>query len=101
MFRKELLGETYFVDDLISLIWGLAIIEYCVIESKSNNKPIDYHLRFYMLMVWPIAVPIYIVWTERIDGILTIILYFLLIFMAGVVGLGMRAMLGGEIPFLK
>jgi hypothetical protein len=101
MFRKELLEGTYFTDYLIFLIWGLTMVEYCVIESKLKNKPIDYNLRFYMFLLWPIAVPIYIVWTERIDGILTIILYFLSICMAGVIGLGVRAMLGGEIPFLK
>ncbi len=98
-FRKNLFNESFGADFCFSIILGLAMVEFCVADSRLKDKPINYNLRFIMFLTWPISVPVYILRSQGIKGIWDIIFYFAFLMLMGSLGLLLRFLLFGQSPF--
>jgi hypothetical protein len=95
--RMVLLGTVY----CLAALWGIRVIVpstvpvievifaltiatvitlLCVADSKVLGKPLIHSVREIMFLTWPLAVPIYVVWSRRFWGLLILSLHVFLLF---------------------
>lgn len=58
---------------LIRLMLSLALCSivayWCVVDSRLRGFPIVHSLHWIIFFTWPIAVPIYLIWSRRLRGL--------------------------------
>ena len=57
-------------DLLLSLFTALVVTLLCITDSKVRGKPMVQAAQWIMFFTWPIAVPIYLVWSRGAKGLL-------------------------------
>ena len=70
-------------EDLIGLVLALfipiLICSTCIVDARILGRPILHSARFAIVATWPIAVPVYLLWSRGASGLWTILIHFGLI----------------------
>ncbi len=64
---------------LTELLWaipmGLGFVWYCTVDAKAADKPLVEWAKFAVFLGWPVTVPIYLLWTHRLWGLVRLLLH--------------------------
>ena len=60
---------------IISLIFGLTATLWTVSDARQRGRPILHIVQFFILVSWPIAVPIYLIWSRGKRGVGLLLLH--------------------------
>jgi hypothetical protein len=72
-------------DPLLDLMFtgvvAVAVVVTCIYDSRLSGKPIVQSLHWLMLFTWPIAAPVYLVWSRGRRGAMLAAMHAVLLYM--------------------
>jgi hypothetical protein len=66
-------------DLLFALTVALTVTYLCIADSLVLHRPLIRTARWIMVFFWPVAAPIYVLWSRRAWGILVLLIHFVLL----------------------
>jgi hypothetical protein len=73
--RRVLFGDIQLTDLPISLALSAAMVKFCAVDSKCRGEPLLHSFYWIIFFTWPVSVPIYLLWSRGIRGIVSLVLY--------------------------
>jgi len=64
-------------DFFLAVLFAVVLTVYCVTDSQLRGKPIPYFSRWLMFFTLPVSVPIYVLWSQGKNRILSAVLRIL------------------------
>ncbi len=74
-FRRALFGGIRLTDVPISLALSAAMVKFCVVDSRCRGEPLLHSFYWIIFFTWPVSVPIYLLCSRGIRGIVSVVLY--------------------------
>lgn len=65
----EILSSTTFLYLGICYFLASVAVQWAVLDAKERNEPILYSVQFIMLISWPVAMPIYLIYSRGLKGL--------------------------------
>jgi len=65
----QVLSSNTLVILLGSVLFALLVTGWCVVDARKLGKPMLPVVQMIMFFTWPIAVPIYLIWTRGFRGL--------------------------------
>jgi hypothetical protein len=62
-------GQPSILDVVLPLFTAFLATSACVADAELLGKPLALSIQGFMFFTWPIAVPIYLIWTRRLLGL--------------------------------
>jgi hypothetical protein len=56
-------------DLLLAILFSLGSMWFCTVDSKLLGKPIIQLAKLGIFLLWPIGVPVYLLWAHRLRGL--------------------------------
>ena len=63
------------IDLILTICISLSATLACIADSKLIARPMPHAAKWVMFFFWPIAVPIYLIWSRRARGFLYILVH--------------------------
>ena len=51
------------------------MVKFCVVDSRFRGEPLLVSFYWIIFFTWPVSVPIYLLWSRGIKGIVWVVLY--------------------------
>lgn len=67
--RAAVATERGLSDLVIGLLVAIAVTKACVMDSRLVGKPLPRAARWVMFLMWPLAVPVYLLWVRGWAGL--------------------------------
>jgi len=74
--RTAVVPESGLSDLAIGLLIAIAVTKACAMDSRLIGKPLPRTARWVMFLLWPLAVPPYLVWSRGWVGLAFTALHF-------------------------
>lgn len=71
--HASLVAEAGPVDLLRAFCTAIIVTLLCITDSKIIGRPMLHAARWIMFFTWPVAVPIYLVWSRGAKGLLVLV----------------------------
>ena len=95
--RTALFGGVQPVDVVISLALSAAMVKFCIVDSICRGGVLLNSFYWIIFFTWPVSVPVYLLWTRGIKGIIWLVLnIILLVIMCCVVFAGTSYLAWGD-----
>ena len=62
-------GQPSILDVVLPVLTAFLATSACVADAKLLGKPLAMSIQGFMFFTWPIAVPIYLIWSRRLLGL--------------------------------
>ncbi len=72
---QALQWDSRVVSLLLPFAVASAVTLWCVVDSHIRARPILTSLQFLVFITWPVAVPIYLIWSRRLRGIVLAVVH--------------------------
>ena len=63
------IGQPSILDVALPLLTGFLATSACVADAELLGRPLALSIQGFMFFTWPIAVPIYLIWSRRLLGL--------------------------------
>lgn len=77
--QSSLLGDNYGPKVTTGFLLGLVGVSLVVVDSHIRKRPLIHSHQLIIYLTWPIAIPIYYVWTRKWRGLGFILLHIFLL----------------------
>ena len=68
--RAVIYAQPNRVDYVISLIIGILVTQFCILDAKILGKNLARSFYWLIFFTWPLAVPLYLMWSRGWKGLL-------------------------------
>lgn len=86
---------------MINVLWSLAMCSvmncWCVFDARRRGRPLIQSLHWIVFFLWPVAVPIYLLWSRRLWGMAVAVIHAIGLIVASLAAcLAVRYLIGGH-----
>lgn len=74
--------RSYLSDLLLQLEAAIVITQLCVVDARLLGRPLVHAAQWVMFLSWPLAVPIYVLWSRKLRGALLLLAHVILLYVA-------------------
>ena len=74
--------RTYFSDLLLQFEFALVVTQLCVIDARLLRRPLVHAAQWVMFVFWPFVMPVYVLWSRRLRGLLLLLVHAILLYVA-------------------
>jgi len=74
--RDATVAEPSFSDLAVALLASIAVTKCCAMDSRLIGKPLPRTARWVMFFTWPLAAPVYLVWSRGWAGLAWLAVHF-------------------------
>jgi hypothetical protein len=64
------------LDLVLGLAFSVTMTYWCIVDSRIAERPVLRSFYWLIFFLWPIAVPIYLVWSRKLRGLGFVLLHF-------------------------
>lgn len=75
--RAWAIGAQTLADLGLAICAAAAVTLACIADSKIVARPIPHAARWVMLFLWPVAVPLYLLWSRGWRGLIVLVAFFI------------------------
>lgn len=68
--RSAMFPEGDRIGLLLTIATAIAVTKCCAVDAVIRGRPMTHGAQWAMVLTWPVAAPVYVVWTRRWGGLL-------------------------------